>query len=366
MKSTIYFIINSLGGGGAERVCVTLANGIYKRGINVKIVIFNNNNNKYIKYLDKNVEVINLNAKSTLYGYLKLFKFVKSSRPLNILAFTESIAAICILCKSIYKLNTIIVARNINYLSLLRKNMSNIKAKILFNFSVKFYPKSNLIISQSAEMKEDLVNNWNIDNDKIVVINNPVSENIRNYSNINEILTEKTIDVLFVGRLEHQKGIPHLINSIKICKKKGYNLNVNIVGTGSLLHETNKLIKNAELQDNIKIIGHISNVEEYYSKAKLVVLSSIFEGFPNVLIEAITLGTPVVSFKCPSGPTEIIKNGENGFLAEYLNDNDLADKIIDALNNNWSVEQIKSTSIQYNEENIIDQYESELRKVLDL
>lgn len=354
MKKCVYFIINSLGGGGAERVCVTLANELNKSGIKVKILIFNRKNNIYEKYVNKDIEIINLGASSTLKGYFLLLKFLIYIKPSNVLAFTDSIASICVLYKKLFHGKIKIVARNINNLSLLKSNAETWKEKVLFLFVKILYPYVDMIIAQCVGMKNDLVNNWEINSEKVVVINNPISDVIYRYS-IDNFPPKDNQEFLFIGRLEKQKGLEYLIEATKICIDRGYDFKVKVIGTGSLEENIKEKIKINKLERNIILLGHKSNVEDYYIKAKAVVLSSIYEGFPNVLIEAITLGIPVVAFDCPSGPNEIITEN-NGFLVKYLDSEDLANKMIEAFICNWDIEKIRETSQKYRIKSIIAEY----------
>lgn len=357
LDNYIYLIINSLGGGGAERVCVTLANELNKRKFKVKIVIFFNRSNSYIDFLDKGIEIINFESKSTLKGYIDLFRFIIKSKPAKVIAFTEVIASICVLARKFIRNDMKILARNVNNITQMKKNSKSFKEKLTFVFSRILYPYVDKFIAQSEGMKDDMIYNWSIEKSKIIVINNPVSDVISESSKRDDYSYKEREEFLFVGRLERQKGIEYLIDAISICKKKGFDVKVNIIGNGSLYNEIEKKIGDRGLNKNIKLLGYKDNVELYYPKSKGLILSSLYEGFPNVMIEAITLGIPVISFDCPSGPSEVIKDGINGFLVKYLDINDLAEKIIKASTYKWNIDAIKRTSNDYKINVILDRYE---------
>lgn len=102
---------------------------------------------------------------------------------------------------------------------------------------------------------------------------------------------------------------------------------------------------------------------KYYSNAKVTVLTSLYEGFPNVLIEFIALGTPVVSFDCESGPSEIILDGKNGYLVKYLDIEEFTQKLDLALKTNWDAKAIINSSKRYSKEIIVNKYFAKIEEV---
>lgn len=102
-------------------------------------------------------------------------------------------------------------------------------------------------------------------------------------------------------------------------------------------------------------------IEKYYSKASVVLLTSLYEGFPNVLVESLTLGTPVVAFDCPNGPNEII-NSNNGLLVNYKDVNDGVEKLNKALSQEWDYVEIAKAASIYSEEYIVNIYSDVLKQ----
>lgn len=140
---------------------------------------------------------------------------------------------------------------------------------------------------------------------------------------------EKT--VISVGRLVPQKGYDQLIDAWVIVHKKHPQWHLRIYGDGLLREHLQEKIKNLDLEELVHLEGFSRNLEEAYSKASLYVMSSLYEGFGIVLVEAMKHGLPCVSYDLPSGPADIITNEEDGFLCEYQNVQDLADRICDLL-----------------------------------
>lgn len=132
--------------------------------------------------------------------------------------------------------------------------------------------------------------------------------------------------VLAVGRLTPVKGFDLLIKSWKILSKRVPEWKLVIVGEGEQRHQLQNMIDCLDLNDSVKLVGNVKNIEDYYINAELFCLSSKFEGFPMALLEAISFGLPVVSFDCYTGPAEIldgtdsilVPNGNTKILAESL------------------------------------------------
>lgn len=134
--------------------------------------------------------------------------------------------------------------------------------------------------------------------------------------------------VIFVGRLNEQKGLEYLIETWERVHQKHKDWILQIYGDGEqrdlLLH----LIREAKLEDAVVVNQSTRQIMDKYLESSIFLLTSRFEGFGMVLIEAMACGVPVVSFDCPWGPADIIKNGEDGFLVEYLNTTEAAEKVV--------------------------------------
>ena len=196
----------------------------------------------------------------------------------------------------------------------------------------------------------------------IKVIYNPVKYEIENnYKNNN---FKKDNFILLVGRLAKQKRQEIAIRLFSKISKKNSKLKLKIAGKGDQEKFLKNLVLKYGLEKNVKFLGYKENLVKFYKKAKLTILTSAYEGFPNVLIESITLGTPVISFNCPYGPREIIKNGINGYLVNNDNEINFEKKIIKALDKTWNSKRVNSTASIYKNSKILDKYEIFLSNII--
>lgn len=143
----------------------------------------------------------------------------------------------------------------------------------------------------------------------------------------NEISTCDIKRAIIVGRYTEAKGYDYMIEAWRIVYQKHPDWTIHTFAMGEDEEKVRAKIRSYGLQDTIIMNPPTDNIMEEYLKSSICVVSSIFEGFSMVLIEAMACGLPCVSFDCPYGPRNIIKDGEDGFLVEYLNTQALADGI---------------------------------------
>ncbi|MDE7100797.1 MAG: glycosyltransferase, partial [Anaeroplasmataceae bacterium] len=322
----------------------------------IDLLLCNRNNDVYSsEYNFDSIKIINFDKSKRIKVYKPLKETLKKEQYDLIFTFGPELAMLSTKIIKKYKLNTKVISRCINTLSIEFENASFVRRHIYFPLIKKDYKKTDLIIAQSIGMQEDLIQNINIPSDKIVVINNPVNEK---FVYNPDIVRENSI--VYAGRLEQQKNVSDLLKAVDNETLKKFKL--YIIGDGSLKEALLEYSKEKKL--HVEFIPFTHDIMGYYQKAKCVVLSSLFEGFPNTLLEAIACGTPVVSYDCPSGPREII-NDDNGLLVEYKNVEDLRNKLIECLSKGWDYEAVYLTSRKYDSNVIIKKYLEVIEKMLD-
>ncbi len=361
MNKKITMLVFNLNHGGAEKVCLTLSNEFVKRDYDVELWIAETTETSLTKKLDENITVLSFNKNHVRNCVIPMAKLLISRKPKQLLVFHIELALLAIVLKKILFLKTSIVVRSINTLSQAFTYPKNVWEKYFAKVVIKqLLLYSDKIIAQSTGMKKDLIDKFKIHPDKLVTIHNPAFVFSINGTGMENHASDNDIEFLYVGRLSPQKGLNNLIQAFNQAYKQNQNLSLKLVGEGPEKEKLQKLVNELNLSGSIGFEGFQSHTKKYYSRAKATLLTSNFEGFPNVLIESISLGTPVISFDCPSGPDDIIEPGINGILVPHLNVEKFAEAMLDVANEKvkFDSQKIINSSKRFSMDSIVNQYEN--------
>jgi len=347
----ITILISSLSGGGAEGVSVNIANSFANDGWSVDLVVLHLKNATYLDRVSKKVNVVVLNKPNARYATLPILKYIREKKPNILFVFNYELTALVVILRNLLRFKIKIITRNMNTLSRMY-NVSkekNLWIRVVVRFLIdKFYTKADYIVNQSYAMREDLIAVHPQLKENSNVIYNPVAKHIEDYAESHDLtMIKKKNYLLCVGRLEKQKGFVYAIKAFSELTNKFPDLRLKIIGKGTLEKELKQNAIDYGVEDRVDFEGFQKDMIPYYLHAKATVLTSLYEGYPNVLIESIVLRTPVVAFDCPSGPSEIIKNGINGYLVRYEDIEDLKLKLSSILSNELKIKG-SNTSIEHN------------------
>lgn len=311
-RKKILFLITSMERGGAERVVSLLINYLSKNYSHKIFLILMEPGISYDLPTDIEVLILSKRKKSYIWKLMEL-PFV--ALKLLYYAKKEKIDTIFSFIYRANYVNCLMKLFNTSYRSIIsiRSTTSlykdkGILGKINLFLISKLYGKADLIVSNSEGVKNDLERLFHFHN-KHIVINNPIDLDYimhETEDDIDYLLNPERKYIISVGRLEKAKKHKDLILAFNEIKKKIPEYDVLILGEGKLNPKLNELIKNLDLQKRIFLVGEVSNPFGYMVQSKLFVLTSEYEGFPNVLLEALACKLPVISTDCNSGPREIL------------------------------------------------------------
>lgn len=316
-KKKILFITPTLGGGGAERMICTIANNLDRGIYDVNVLVVMAGDHVYAKKIKEHINVIYGNQTTKMrYNLLYIFRVILTLSPdvvfsgagfLNVL-----LAPFIPLFRSIRW-----IARETNTIS------ENTTGKFELFLLRKFYNNFHVIIAQCEEMKADLIDNFAINPNIVKVINNPL-EFDKIQCDLSEVSTEARshfdngkINLVACGRLAEQKGFDLLLEKFScLTNLKDYHLTIIGKDQGGYGHVLNTLIREHQLADRVSILPFQSDIHNWIAEADCFILSSRYEGFPNILLEALACGVPALANDCPGGITEII-NSDNGMVFDF-------------------------------------------------
>ncbi len=336
-------------GGGAEKVASDLSLNLSKK-YDISILTFFHFpeiypfKGKYYTIQERH------HFRGVFLRYFKIHKIIKSISPDIIITFMNKTSFWIIPFMYIYKNDSpLIISLNTNPNFHYRKRLYG-KYLIRFLYPLK---KVSTIVPVSKELKNILVNKYRLDGMKIRPIYNGFDiEGIQklakeNVSDYNEILNNTSlIKFITIGRLSKEKGHKYLINAFSKVIKEIPNSRLFIIGEGPLRAKLMKSIKDKQLENKVILLGTKKNPYKYLSKADIFVLSSLHEGLPTVLIEALVCNLPIVSTDCETGPKEILANGKYGILTNVADSSDLGEKMIYLAKNQEARERFSKKSTE--------------------
>ena len=328
-------------GGGAERVILNLATGFVGRGYAVDLVLAQATG-PHLAWIPGSVRLVELNpwhprALRTLAALPALVRYLRRERPDALLSALHA-NIVALWARRLAGIPQRVVISEHCTFSQHHHQSPGLYYRLMIGLARRFYPWAEGVLAVSEGVAEDLAQVAGISRNRIQVIYNPVvTPELRKKAQ--EPLKHAWFEtgqppvLLAVGRLTPQKDFSTLIQAFarvhKICPAR-----LLILGEGEERPELEALVRRLNLDHAVRLPGFVSNPYSYMAQASLFVLSSRWEGLPTVLIEALYCGLPVVATDCPSGPREILANGQYGKLVLPGDANALAQAIEHVLNGN--------------------------------
>ena len=357
-KLAIY--IPSIESGGVEKNLFYISDYLLKKKIDLYIITANNNKKKFFNNKIKFISPRNnkWNNSSRLIKTLICFGLLLSRLPtrnISLFSFQSNISAI-ILSKILGLKITIRLNTSTD------KYINNYTKFFLFKLC---YSMCDNIIVNSLEFKKNLKKILKLNS---IAIYNPIKRNDKKKIAIRYFSKFKGLKILSIGRLTDQKDQITILKALNILNQKKINFRFFLIGGGIKMNDLRNYIKINNLSNRVRLTGFKINAFKYIESSDLFILSSKFEGLPNVLIEAQVRGVPIISSDCSSGPKEILQNGRLGILFKVGNFVSLSKFIINFYNNKKialkKAKQAKKFLYRYDYEKNLDKYYKIIKKIL--
>lgn len=347
------FVIPNLNQGGSQKLIINLINNIQIK--NKSLFVYKQKEVFLKSSLKKSIKVQFSKKKRIIFSYFEINNLIKKKKINLVFSCIRNMNIILGLYAFFFNKKVSLIFHEPNVLSEFTKLNFNKYLKLFFMKLA--YKNSKYIIANSIDTKKDLLKFNIVPASKITVISNPISVSRKKLDNLKKIkkFINNRYTIIGCGELTYQKNFELLIKAYELFKKKYQNTCLIIIGDGILRNKLSFMIKKMNLEKNILITGLLKNPYNAFKLGNMFVLSSRYEGFGNVLIEAIFAKLSIVSTRCPGGPKEILQNGKFGFLSKNHDQNDLSKKLIQCYNNPKKIN-LKYFKDLYSSENISKKY----------
>ena len=350
MKKIALFLPD-LRGGGAERVFITLSKHFVSLGFDVTFVLLKAEG-ALIKECHPEIKIHDLQSQKIRKCVLPLKDYIEKEKPNVILVGMWPLTVLTVLANTLSSNKTRVVVTDHSILS--KSNQANtfFKKWIMRITIAVTYRFAYCCIGVSNGVSKD-IKKLGLGFPKVTTIYNPI-ETIKKVKQKDNSLVDSPY-ILTVGRLKKVKDHKFLIRSYALIQEK-IKQRLVILGEGECYEELTKIVEELGLSTRILFPGFSSDLYSWYTNAELFVLSSINEGFGNVIVEAMQCGIPIVSTDCESGPREILEGGKYGKLVPVGDAEALAQAMYESLNEQHDTKALKSRAADFSVDKIAQQY----------
>ena len=360
MPSVITLLIPDLRGGGAERVAVNLANSFVQRGYAVDVVLLSANGELMAELLP-GIRVVDLKANRLRSALFPLVRYLRQSRPAVLLACMWPLTVMALWARTLALVPTrVVVAEHTTWSRDKIASTSWRRRKVGNTMHYAFSGADGIVIVSNGAA-DDLAHFANLDRKAITVIYNPVVGDAKPPAQTPLApagwWTGLHRKVLAVGTLKSIKDYATLLQAFARLRHR-VDARLLILGEGNWRAALEAQARQLGIETSVFMPGFVKDTSPYYQHADLHVLSSIGEGLPTVIIEALEAGTPVVSTDCPSGPREILSDGQFGRLVPVGDAVAIAAAMAESLSATHDTATLKARAQDFSIDKSVDQYEA--------
>jgi glycosyltransferase involved in cell wall biosynthesis len=316
----ITLLLPDLTGGGAERVAVNLVNQFVSLGYKCQIVLLVNKG-VYHTCLDPRVEVVELGVKRVRGTLLPLVKHLRTERPDALLVFMWPLTVIAVVAKWLARVPLTLVVAEHQTLSL--SEASNTLRFFFLKISMRLgFRYADQVVCVSRGASRDLAQIASLPKQSVKTIYNPIVQAREKSSQPVPDYTQwwfgEHYRLVAAGKLKKQKDYPTMLRALVLIRRC-LNVRLLILGDGEEKAQLQKLASDLRVDDIIDFAGFVPEPYIFMHRAHLFLHTARWEGFGNVIVEALEAGLPIVCTDCPSGPREILENGKFGSLVSVGN-----------------------------------------------
>jgi glycosyltransferase involved in cell wall biosynthesis len=363
MTTDVALMVYSMRSGGVERMRIRLGEALQKRGYATTIVVARVDGHwgRHRSEIPRGVRLVDLRAHSWNAWLGSLTAYLKAERPRVLLAAMETAGVIALWARRRAQVKTrVVVSSHIQVSRHIESDWKRVK-RILVPYLVRrFYCEADGVVAVSDGVADNLAPFARLPRGRIRVIHNPVVTDQLTQASEQKAphpwLAEPYAPLIIgAGRLTRQKEFDTLVRAFSLVRRHRL-ARLMILGEGEERDSLEELVRRLGLEEYVQMPGFVPNLTGYTAHASLLVLSSAWEGFGNVLVEALACGCPVVSTDCPSGPREILDNGKYGRLVSVGDHEALARAILETLDHPPDAKMLRVRAMDFHVDKIIDQY----------
>lgn len=346
----IAVFVSFSGQGGVERMMLNLCEGLILLGHPVDLLLIKNRS-RYLSTAHPDIRIIKLRASHALSALPELILYLKRVRPAALLSAKDRANRIAIAARTLAGVPTRLAVRMGTHVSASLAGKPQI-VTALWRWMIRcFYRRADEIVGNSKGIIEDLKTITGLPAARMTVIRNPV------ITDRMMALAAEPVDhpwfkadeppvILGSGRLTRQKDFPTLIRAFANVRRRR-PCRLVILGEGRDRAMLESLADELDVSKDMDLPGFVDNPYAYVAKSAVFALSSVWEGAPNVLVEALALETPSVATDCPSGPAEILAGGRHGKLVPPGDADALGQAIFETLENPLNGDMLKNAVVEY-------------------
>lgn len=358
----ILIVLPALSGGGAQRVMTVLMKFLDRTRFIVHLMLITDYKEVFVNDVPPDVTVHRLHCQRVRWSLFKLIPQVWEIRPDVIFTALGYLNIYLLFVKPFLPFKTRIVIREANTPSQsLKYGRLFLFLRLMYRCLYRF---ADGVICQTSDIALELMKDYGVHESRVHIIVNPIDISRINdvkKTSLNPFSVRSDFHLLAAGRLTYQKGFDILLLAMaELIKASPFSVHLSILGDGEEMPTLRKMIRGLNLTSHVTLAGFVSPIEAYLCHADLFVLSSRWEGMPNVALEALAYGTPVVAMEKAGGIGGIIKNGINGRLVTSLSSSDLAQTINQAIKELDSLKKGTFLDPKYFAENASRGYEKAL------